>query len=180
MMKESSGCSRESRRTWHRDSRTSLRLQPPSFIPRSTPHAATFKLLRSLLLGRIYHVGLTILRRIADYFVQNRRFFLQESQIFLAGIADFLYLRHAPSLRLLTNSGWVPSEGTFASCGIYAACLVFFLMPADTPLMIIAGLRVSVYQYKPSRRRILGNGCPKIRWAGGELLRRAYTLSAWF
>ena len=50
--------------------------------PRSTPHAATSKVLRSLLLGRIYHVGLTILRRIADYFVQNRRFFLQESQIF--------------------------------------------------------------------------------------------------
>ena len=44
-------------------------------------------------------------------------------------------------------------------CGVFSV----FLMPADTPLMIIAGLRVSVYQYKPSRRRILGNGCPKIR-----------------
>ena len=39
-------------------------------------------LTQPLLLGRIYSVGLTILRRIADYFVQNRRFFLQESQIF--------------------------------------------------------------------------------------------------
>jgi hypothetical protein len=42
-----------------------------------------------LLLGRIYHVGLTILRRIADYFVQNRRFFLQESQIFCTFAANF-------------------------------------------------------------------------------------------
>jgi hypothetical protein len=43
----------------------------------------------SLLLGRIYYVGLTILRRIADYFVQNRRFFLQESQIFCTFAANF-------------------------------------------------------------------------------------------
>ena len=42
-----------------------------------------------LLLGWIYYVGLTILRRIADYFVQNRRFFLQESQIFCTFAANF-------------------------------------------------------------------------------------------
>jgi len=44
---------------------------------------------QSLLLGWIYYVGLTILRRIADYFVQNRRFFLQESQIFCTFAANF-------------------------------------------------------------------------------------------
>ena len=43
----------------------------------------------ALLFGRIYSVGLTILRRIADYFVQNRRFFLQESQIFCTFAANF-------------------------------------------------------------------------------------------
>lgn len=42
-----------------------------------------------LLLGWIYYVGLTISRRIADYFVQNRRFFLQESQIFCTFARDF-------------------------------------------------------------------------------------------
>jgi len=43
----------------------------------------------ALLFGRVYSVGLTILRRIADYFVQNRRFFLQESQIFCTFAANF-------------------------------------------------------------------------------------------
>jgi len=43
----------------------------------------------ALLFGRIYSVGLAILRRIADYFVQNRRFFLRESQIFCTFAADF-------------------------------------------------------------------------------------------
>ena len=46
-------------------------------------------LTQPLLLGRIYSVGLTILRRIADYFVQNRRFLLQESQIFCTFAANF-------------------------------------------------------------------------------------------
>ena len=46
-------------------------------------------LTQPLLQGRIYSVGLTILRRIADYFVQNRRFLLQESQIFCTFAANF-------------------------------------------------------------------------------------------
>ena len=44
--------------------------------------APTSQVFQPLLLDMIYHVGLTILRRIADYFVQNRRFFLHISKIF--------------------------------------------------------------------------------------------------
>ena len=51
--------------------------------------APTSQVFQPLLSDRIYHVGLTILRRIADYFVQNRRFFLQESQIFCTFAANF-------------------------------------------------------------------------------------------
>ena len=51
--------------------------------------APTSQVFQPLLLDGIYYVGLTILRRIADYFVQNRRFFLQESQIFCTFAANF-------------------------------------------------------------------------------------------
>ncbi len=59
---------------------------------------------QSLLLGRIYSVGLTILRRIADYFVQNRRFFLQESQIFCTFVADFALRMVAIATKFELNS----------------------------------------------------------------------------
>jgi len=59
--------------------------QPKRALPHYTPQA---KYSLFIILS-IYHVGLTILRRIADYFVQNRRFFLQESQIFCTFAANF-------------------------------------------------------------------------------------------
>ena len=61
-------------------------------------------LTQPLLLGRIYSVGLTILRRIADYFVQNRRFFLQESQIFCTFAAAKVWM---PSRCALQRKKWV-------------------------------------------------------------------------
>ena len=99
-------------------------------------------------------------------------FFLQT----LAYVKNNSYLRHAPS-----PLGWVPSEFTFASCGIYAS-RAFFCRPLLRRfcLFIAYAPRISAYTLSEA---YFGEGVrqnPGTEPAGGELIRRVYALSEWF